>query len=689
MGKGKKHRVREKRKKSSETDSDDRTYKQAKYGRNIVIDPEASDFSTNKAIYPDYDSSDADEEDSVDVSDVIGVANSVLYENSNLDFHTEPGIHNSVFDSPVPLSKNRHKGLRESSPFNITQPKMEAGSTEQKIDWLVKAVGEMKVNQDRNRSALESKIDRLKNEFIVEIDKKVKSQRDEISRELGRESERIDAVLRTVLSIEGRVGSLKQTLEFPAGANGETNDNDNGDHLTRAPVGFRPGNGDDSDRSIMASGVNYQDGEDVISKARYIIVSLGTDVAESVYVVNVTRFHAHYNGKPGLIKVVLRKREEKVAILRNKMKLSGEGIGKNISNNRDGPRPNGTLKLAHINVCGWTEGNHLLREELIRFLNADTITVIETHLSGNNVINCEGYRWFGYNRIEIHRRAPKPSGSVGILIKQSVADAYEVCIVDKVYKGILALKLSHRETESDLVIFACYLPPENFVWGRDGQSFFAHLLSLIYTHGDCDYMFIGADFNARIGCLSDILEGCDSVPQRVSIDKSINQHGHTFTSDNYTSISTKGNSVVDQLCAPQDMFDRFKSFTVLTIKDITDRHDLHELIGVRSRLPDHSALLAEIDLGFCETDYSMHGSSNSENQPRFNLKRIPNDFMDSDMAKRAIVNMITRIERETQSEIDDIYDYLCEVIFKEMLDNIPKSHMSRTTQKRRKHTKPF
>ncbi|WAR23589.1 hypothetical protein MAR_037258 [Mya arenaria] len=183
-----------------------------------------------------YDSSDADEEDSVDVSDVIGVANSVLYENSNLDFHTEPGIHNSVFDSPVPLSKNRHKGLSESSPINITQIKMETGSTEQKINWLVKAVGEMKVNQDRNRSALESKIDRLKNEFIVEIDKKVKSLRDEISRELGQESERIDAVLRTVQSIEGRVRSLEQTLEFPAGANGETTDNDNGDHLTRAPV---------------------------------------------------------------------------------------------------------------------------------------------------------------------------------------------------------------------------------------------------------------------------------------------------------------------------------------------------------------------------------------------------------------------------------------------------------------------
>ncbi|WAR23590.1 hypothetical protein MAR_037259, partial [Mya arenaria] len=422
----------------------------------------------------------------------------------------------------------------------------------------------------------------------------------------------------------------------------------------------------------MARGVNYQDGEDVISKARDIIVSLGTDVAESVYVVNATRFRAHYNGKPGLIKVVLRKREVKVAILRNKMKLKDSDHYKQVyiksckshaerlielnarailqqlpqghdlrvdANGRirrgnrqehqqqqgiirqhDGPRPNGTLKLAHINVCGWTEGNHLLREELIRCLNADIKTVIETHLSGNNVRNCEGYRWFGYNKIEIYRRAPKPSGGVGILIKQCVADAYEVCKVDKVYEGILALKITHRETESDLVIFSCYLPPENSVWGRDGQSFFAHLLSLIYTHGDCDYMFIGADFNARI-----------------------------------------------------------------------DRHDLHGLIGVRSRLPDHSALLAEIDLGFCETDYSMHGSSNSENQPRFNPKRIPNDFMDSDMAKRAIVNMITRIERcrETQNEIDDIYEYLCEVILKEMSDNIPKSHTSRRTQKRQNHTKPF
>lgn len=59
--------------------------------------------------------------------------------------------------------------------MDVIRSTMEAKSTDEKIDWLVKAVGEMKVNQDRNRSALESNINKLQDDFIVEIGKKVKS----------------------------------------------------------------------------------------------------------------------------------------------------------------------------------------------------------------------------------------------------------------------------------------------------------------------------------------------------------------------------------------------------------------------------------------------------------------------------------------------------------------------------------
>lgn len=64
--------------------------------------------------------------------------------------------------------------------------------------------------------------------------------------------------------------------------------------------------------------------------------------------------------------------------------------------------------------------------------------------------------------------------------------------------------------------------------GRDSGSFFAHLLSLIYVNSDFDSLYITADFNAKIGTLSNILEDCDTIKERVTLDKSVNQHGHAL-----------------------------------------------------------------------------------------------------------------------------------------------------------------
>ncbi|XP_060556851.1 uncharacterized protein LOC132717406 [Ruditapes philippinarum] len=311
----------------------------------------------------------------------------------------------------------------------------------------------------------------------------------------------------------------------------------------------------------------------------------------------------------------------------------------------------------------------------------------------------------------MHRRAPKPSGGVGILVKKWVVETYEISIVDKSYDGILALKFDNHDIDTSVIVFSCYLPPENSVWGRDSQSFFAHLLALIYTYENCDFMFIGADFNARIGSLSDVLEDCDSIPPRVVLDKKVNQHGHSlieflndtkfcvlnnrFSHDNYTSISVKGRAVVDYMCVPQDIFVHCKSFTVLTINEIVEKNNLHGLIGERSRLPDHSALLGEFDLGITDNssfDCGTHANiDHTSKQPRFKLKQIPNDFMESDMVKSAIFNLIDRIERcrETQGEIDAIYDNLCKLITREMHDKIPQINASSRTQRRRKHLKPY
>lgn len=58
-----------------------------------------------------------------------------------------------------------------------------------------------------------------------------------------------------------------------------------------------------------------------------------------------------------------------------------------------------------------------LRLLILFSFNPDFISLIETHLTGLNTIDIDGYTWFGFNR-KTHIKAPKGSGGVGILVKK-------------------------------------------------------------------------------------------------------------------------------------------------------------------------------------------------------------------------------------------------------------------------------
>jgi len=50
--------------------------------------------------------------------------------------------------------------------------------------------------------------------------------------------------------------------------------------------------------------------------------------------------------------------------------------------------------------------------------NFDILAIAETHLLNNDVIDVDGYTWFGFNRKIIHRNARNGSGGIGFLIKK-------------------------------------------------------------------------------------------------------------------------------------------------------------------------------------------------------------------------------------------------------------------------------
>ena len=343
---------------------------------------------------------------------------------------------------------------------------------------------------------------------------------------------------------------------------------------------------------------------------------------------------------------------------------------------------------------------------MIQNCGADIDSINETHLSGQNQITIDGWKWKGFNRTETHKRAPKASGRVGLLIKDWIFEQFDTEIIDKSCEGIIGISFTSKTTAFKFLIFSCYLPPENSVWGRDAQSFYAHLMSQIYLQYDYDLIFLCGDLNARIGSLSDNDSELDEIPTRCILDKTTNQHGHSLieflndakfcvlngrfdqAKDNFTFIHTRGKSVVDYICIPHDVLSSCKSFEVIHTKDIVDAHNLHSLLGDRSKLPDHALLITE----FTALLATKHSNIQSENDTlRFKLNRIPDDMFQSETCALAIIELIENIEivRETQSEVDNMYNRVCNLILTEMKRNIPTFDATRKSRRRYKHNKPY
>ena len=86
---------------------------------------------------------------------------------------------------------------------------------------------------------------------------------------------------------------------------------------------------------------------------------------------------------------------------------------------------------------------------------------METHLGVLENVNIPGYVWLGNNRKFINSCAPKPSGGVGVLLKEQLLCTYQTKIINKQFDGILAIEIKSRFTGFSCVVFVCYLSPEN------------------------------------------------------------------------------------------------------------------------------------------------------------------------------------------------------------------------------------
>ena len=334
-------------------------------------------------------------------------------------------------------------------------------------------------------------------------------------------------------------------------------------------------------------------------------------------------------------------------------------------------------------------------------------------MKNSQTINLEGYRFYAHNRQHTHVNAPKGSGGVGIFVRNCLFDDFEISVVDRSYDGILGLLLKSKQTDHEIVIYAVYLPPGNSPWGRNATGFYSHLLGQIYLLSDKDAIVVCGDLNSRIGEMPDFISDVDGISCRTVIDKTVNQHGHTFidflidakmcvlngrfcnNSDTYTSVSTRGRSVVDFIAVPYECFGSCENFQVISPTTIIHTHGLQSLLGERSRVPDHNFLRFTYKYATVysknEGDTEYKAARTPFNTKIFKLKRIPENFMNSELARTAFLDIIRNIElcRETQNNIDELYESFCTKLIKEMNENIPSFDCSKKTRKRYKQFKPY
>ena len=343
-------------------------------------------------------------------------------------------------------------------------------------------------------------------------------------------------------------------------------------------------------------------------------------------------------------------------------------------------------KLTHLNVNGWNCNNSKLREHIL--------------------LRLPGYQWIGFNRKYQHVRAVRAFGGVGIFIREYIADEFFIKVIDKVCDGVLMVQFKQKCSEFTMVIIVAYLPPEHSKWGRNAENVFSHILGEVYKFSNVDLILLAGDLNSRIGDKRDCIEEIDHIKSRNIIDTNVNNHGQAFIDfliesrmcilngrfepqhDGYTSISTKGTAVVDFIATRVDDFSMVSEFKVVSCSDIVQQQRLEPLLTRNCKVPDHAVLSCNFSVTTTvQTELACNVGwepINADEPIKYNVQNIPEDFMHN---QEGIVPLIEQIIqcRETQGEIDLVYNNLCELILNEMNDKLPKRSQSPLKNKHRRY----
>jgi hypothetical protein len=65
------------------------------------------------------------------------------------------------------------------------------------------------------------------------------------------------------------------------------------------------------------------------------------------------------------------------------------------------------------------------------------------HLHAGNHTDIPGYRWFGFNRLDIHVNASKPSEGAGVIFRKWLTEYFEIMVIDRTFDGIVGIQFKN------------------------------------------------------------------------------------------------------------------------------------------------------------------------------------------------------------------------------------------------------
>ncbi|CAG2243151.1 unnamed protein product [Mytilus edulis] len=350
------------------------------------------------------------------------------------------------------------------------------------------------------------------------------------------------------------------------------------------------------------------------------------------------------SGRDGVVVVSCKSRDDRESILsaKNKLKVSRQYSNIYI-------HPDMTLQqriesenmivlaktLKSVNPDLRVRGSRLVDESAC----SDSQSIAETYLKEDEVLIVNGFKWFGHNRNVIHKNAKCGSGGVGFLIKDYLTEIFDIGILDQSFEGILWLYLHHRLSNFRFNICVCYLPPDHSTRQVDKELFFDTLISQVYEFQNDGLFYICGDFNSRCGDEYDYIPGVDCINMRSVIDFTRNSYCTTFidfltssnccmlngrvgTNNDFTCVSSKGQSVVDYCITSYENLHFFQDFKVIRASDLIIKSKLN-MTGLDGRsIPDHSLLYCELNISaslpLCHTS-----GNRSPEFIKFDVKNIP------------------------------------------------------------------